>query len=318
MGRFLLRRILQTIPLVIGISILVFLVLQKVPGGPMTVYAQPGTRHSPAELQQIRHQLGLDRPLHVQYGIWLSKAARGDFGWSYQTSKPAGAAIARRIPATIELLLAAVILAVILAIPIGLYSAYKKNTWFDHTATSFSYLGYAIPVFWLGLIAQLVFSLYLGWLPTANRATPGLPFSFADHLLHLILPVSVLTLALVASWSRFLRSSVLEQLGQDYVRTARAKGLTERRVLTKHIMRNSMIPMVTQIAIEVPLLFGGTIMTETVFSWPGMGLLLWQSLLRRDYAVVQGILIIVALLVMIFNIIADVLYSRLNPRIGLN
>jgi len=278
----------------------------------------PGVRLTAEDIARIKHNLGLDRPLPIQYLYWLWGVLKGDWGVSYRTTQPVLEMIMERLPATMELMSAALFMCLAISIPLGVTSAIKRYSLFDYFVTTFSFVGYSIPVFWFGLMLIIIFAVKLGWLPAGSRSTPGLVTGFfsADHVKHLLLPSSMLALAFTASWSRYMRSSTLEQIRQDYVRTARAKGLAERIVIMGHIMRNAMIPVVTIITVQLPILFSGTILTEYVFAWPGMGSLLLRALWNRDYAVVQGVLIITAFLVVLFNLIADICYGFLDPRIS--
>ena len=254
MGRYVVRRTIQMIPLFIGISIIIFLVIQAAPGGPETTLLATGRFVSPEILAAYRVRLGLDQPLVVQYFRWLGTALTGDLGYSYTTAQPVLTMILERLPATIELMLAAYLLAAVIGLPLGVYSAIHKYSFFDFMGTGVTFLGIAMPVFWFGLILQLVFAVQLGWLPSSGRETVG-DTGFVDQVKHLILPAVVLSLLYIAGWSRYMRTSFLGVLNADYVRTARAKGLGERRVMLVHGLKNAMIPVVSIMALDVSRAF---------------------------------------------------------------
>lgn len=319
MARYLVRRLLQSVPLVAAISLLSFALIAKSPGGLVSAYTH-GRRLTAAQYAAIRHNLGVDQPWFVQYWRWLGRAVRGEFGYSFTVGEPVTKVITERIPATLELIGAAVLIAAVVALSLGVIAARRKYGLFDTTVTIGSFLGYSMPVFIIGYLLMFVFSIkFLDWfgiaMPSGNQATVGAEPNLADYLLHLILPATTLAVSLAAGWSRFVRSSFLEQMRADFVRTARAKGLTERQVTIKHVLRTSLIPVVTQMAIDVPLLFGGTIVTEKVWSWPGIGQLMITSLHRRDLPVVQGLLVLIAVVVILGNLLADICYALLDPRI---
>lgn len=314
MSRYLIRRFIQLIPLLFFISVISFAVMQLAPGGPLAAY-----EHSPTmtakQLAIIKHDLGLDQPPPIQYLHWVGGILRGEWGFSLTSGTPVSYLITERLGNTFELIAVAVVLTLILALLLGVLAAVRQYSVFDYCATFFSFVGYATPVFWLGLMAQLFFSVKLHWLPTAGMVTEGAPSSLGDAVSHLILPGFVLGVGLVAGWSRYLRSSMLDTLHQDYVRTARAKGLRQRIVVFKHALRNAMIPFVTAVALDVPLLFTGTLVVEIVFSWPGEGRLFYDSLQNRDYPTLMGVLLISSFGILFSNLIADVLYAWLNPRV---
>lgn len=313
--KYIGRRLLQSVPLLIVITFAGFMLLHKAPGGPLSAYTGPGARLSVAELGAIKHQLGLDQPLLVQYFYWLIGIIQGNWGWSFRTQQPVLEMIWERLPATLELIGAGTLLSLAIAIPVGVISAVKKYSWFDYVITFGSYFGYSMPIFWFGFLLMQAFVFHFPIFPSAGTQTPGEPWTLYDNLVHLAMPTITLALAITAGWSRYARSSMLEQLNQDFVRTARAKGLRETTVIVRHALRNALIPVVTVVMIDVPALFGGTIVTEAVWSWPGIGSLLLRSLGKRDYPVAQGILLASAVLIVLGNLIADVLYAWLDPRI---
>jgi peptide/nickel transport system permease protein len=308
------RRVIQMVPLLFGITIILFAVIQAAPGGPEGALLESGRFIDPEVIESYRERLGVDQPIPVQYLRWLGGAVRGDLGISFSTTRPVVAMIAERLPATLELMGAAFLIAAILAFALGILSAVRPHTAVDQVATGLSFVGIAMPVFWFALILQLVFGVWLGWLPVAGTHTAG-DSSVGDHLLHLILPASVLSVRYVAGWSRYLRSSMLTELRSDYVRTARAKGVSESRVVGVHALRNALIPVVSIMALNLADLFSGAIITETIFAWPGIGRLFVQAMFARDYPLLMGILLLGSVMVVVFNLIADIVYGIIDPRI---
>jgi len=343
---FLARRLLQTVALLFLLSIVLFALVNLAPGGPLAGQGQ--SRHvRPERAAILKRQFGLDKPLPVQYIIWLAGndwmkvdadgdgiadsygtrkgILRGDFGFSFRTREPALKEIALRLPNTILLMGTTMLVAIVLAIPIGILSALRQYSVYDIAATTFSFAGQAIPEFWLGLILILIFYVWLKnpftgepLLPAGGMYTLGAGFSLVDRIKHLILPVATGALAWIAWYSRFLRSSMLDVIHQDYLRTARAKGLNERTVIYRHALRNALIPLVTLLALDLPYLIGGAVFVETIFSWPGMGRLYYQSALQRDYPVLLAILMIGAAAIILSNLLADLLYVYMDPRIRYN
>jgi peptide/nickel transport system permease protein len=308
------RRLVQMIPLLFGISIVLFAVIQAAPGGPEGALLESGRFIDPAVIEAYRERLGVDQPVYIQYLRWLAAAFSGDLGTSFSTTRPVAEMIFERLPATLELMGAAFVFAAIVAILLGIVSAVRQYSWFDHLGTGLSFVGIAMPVFWFALILQLVFGVFLGWLPIAGTETVGAS-SLSDHLLHLILPTIVLSFNYIAGWSRYLRSSLLSVLRADYVRTARAKGLPERKVIGVHALRNALIPLLSIMALNLSSLFSGAVITETVFAWPGIGRMFVQAMFSRDYPLLMGILMLGSLMVIVFNLVADLLYGVLDPRI---
>ena len=315
MSQYLVRRLLQMIPLLLGISIIMFALIQAAPGGPEAIFLESGRFIDPTIIESYRHRLGLDQPVYIQYFKWLGAAVTGDFGLSFSTSRPVADMIVERLPATLELMLTAFIIAGFIAIPLGIFSAVKQHSLLDYVGTSFSFLGIAMPVFWFGLILQLIFSVRLGWLPTSGRETVG-DASFLDQVKHLILPGIVLSLLYIAGWSRYMRSSLLSVIRKEYMLTARSKGLKERDIIWTHGVKNALIPVVSVMALDLAGLFSGAVITETVFAWPGIGRLFIQSTFSRDYPLMMGILMMGSFMVVIFNLIADLAYAWLDPRIN--
>jgi peptide/nickel transport system permease protein len=303
------------IPLLFGISLVLFGVIQAAPGGPEGALLQSGRFIDPAVIEAQRQRLGVDQPIPVQYVRWLAGAVQGELGLSYSTTRPVSDMILERLPATVELMGASFLLAAVLAFALGILSAIRQYSWWDHLGTGISFVGIAMPVFWLALILQLVFAVRLGWLPVSQRTQTVGASSLADHLAHLVLPAFVLSFRYVAGWSRYLRSSLLSALRADYVRTARAKGLTETTVIGVHALRNALIPVVSIMALNLAGLFSGAVITETVFSWPGIGLLFVNAMYARDYPLLMGILLLGSVMVVVFNLVADIVYGILDPRI---
>lgn len=314
MGAYIVRRILQSIPLLLGISVLVFALLQIIPGGPMGHYMRVQGAN-PEDIARLREQLGLDKPAPVQYVNWLTGWLRGDWGKSYITREPVRDIVAFRLPNTILLMGCSFTLALIVGITAGIVAALKQYSILDNLLTIFSFIGFSVPVFWLGLIMILVFTVKLGLLPGGGMYTLGQPFSLTDRIRHLIMPVSAAALYNAGIYSRYLRSSLLEVINLDYIRTARAKGLRERAVFVGHALRNALVPLVTIVAMDLPWLFGGAVLTETIFSWPGMGREFWKASLEQDYPVILTMVMLVAAAVVVFNLLADILYAYLDPRI---
>ena len=314
MTAYIGRRVLQMIPLVIGISVVLFAVIQAAPGGPEGALLESGRFIDPQVIEAYRERLGVDQPVPVQYVRWLTAALSGDLGFSFSTTRPVAEMILERLPATLELMASAFLLAAVLAVALGIFSAVRQYSLFDYFGTGLSFVGIAMPVFWFALILQLLFGVWLGWLPVAGTETVGAS-SPGDHLLHLILPAVVLSFRYVAGWSRYLRSSLLGALRSDYVRTARAKGLSEAAVVGIHAVRNALIPLISIMALNLAALFSGAVITETVFAWPGIGRMFVQAMFSRDYPLLMGILMMGSVMVVVFNLVADVLYGILDPRI---
>lgn len=321
MTRYILRRTLQALPVLGLISIAVFALMQFIPGGPLAVYAN-NPAVSAADLARLQEDLGLNVPAYQQYLNWLGNVLRGDWGISLVSRRPALTEIMERLPNTLFLSLTAFFIALGIAIPIGTLSAVKPYSRFDHLMTTLAFIGHAIPVFWLGLLLIILFNVTLKnpvtggpLLPGGGMSTIGADFSLPDRFLHWILPASVLILNRLSAQVRYTRAGLLDVLNQDYIRAARAKGLRERAVMTRHAVKNGILPLVTLIGLEIPSLFNGALLTETIFSWPGMGRLFFTSLERADYPVLMGVFMLSAALVLLCGLLTDVAYAALDPRI---
>ena len=332
MMRFLLGRLAILIPTFLGVSLIAFSFIRMLPGDPVMLMSgervMSEERHS-----QIMHDLGLDRPMYVQYFDYLGSVLQGDLGTSIVSKRPVFEDFKALFPATLELSLCAIIVAVCLGIPAGVLAAVKRGTWLDQTVMGVALVGYSMPIFWWGLLLIIFFSGYLGWTPVSGRISlmyffkPVTGFMLIDSLLsgqsgafksaltYLILPTVVLATIPLAVIARQTRSAMLEVLGEDYVRTARSKGLTPFRVIGVHALRNAMIPVITTIGLQVGVMLAGAILTETIFSWPGIGKWMVDAVFKRDYAVVQGGLLMIAGVIMLVNLLVDVAYGFVNPRI---
>jgi peptide/nickel transport system permease protein len=342
MATYILRRLIQTVGLLFLLSMILFALVNVAPGGPLSAYG--GKRIRPEKIEILKRQFGLDQPLPVQYIYWLAGndwmqvdsdgdgiddspgtrkgILRGDFGFSYRTREPVLQEIGSRLPNTITLMGITMLIAILIAIPIGIFSAVKQYSVFDLIATTFSFAGQAIPEFWLGLVLIIIFYVWLKnpvtgepLLPSGGMSTIDGGFSLIDRLSHLVLPVLTGALGWVAWYSRFLRSSLLEILPQNFLRSARARGLPERRVIYKHALSNALIPIVTLLALDLPYIFTGAVLVETIFSWPGMGRLYYQAAVERDYPLLMAVLIIGAAFIIFSNLLADILYAYLDPRV---
>jgi peptide/nickel transport system permease protein len=324
---------LQIIPVLLGVSIVVFFMVRAIPGDPAQIML--GQQATQARVQQLRENMGLDKPIIVQYGLFLKNALRGDLGNSITTGRPVTTELLVRLPATFELTAFAMLIAVLVGIPVGVISAVKQYSLLDKTTSVLALTGISMPIFWLAMILVVIFGVNLGLLPFPGRLDPTtaitsitgivlvdslLTLNFAgfwDGLLHLIMPALALATFPMAVVMRMTRSSMLEVMNEDYVRTARAKGVVPWRVIVKHALRNAMLPTITVIGLQVGLLMGGAIITETIFSWPGIGLYAYDSISSRDYASIQGVVLYGALLFVLINLLVDILYAVLDPRVRL-
>ncbi len=305
MLRYFVRRVLLTVPVLLGVATLVFSLIHLVPGDP--AQAMMGDGASPQDVAELRTRLGLDRPLLTQYAAFLRHAVTGDLGVSFRTGQPVTTMIVERIPATAELAIAAMFVAILIAIPLGVVAAVWRGTAIDYGAMTFALLGVSIPNFWLGPILAIVFAVELGWLPVSGRGT----------LAHLALPAFSLGLALAAILARMTRASLLDELSELYVRAARARGVSNAASITRHALRNSMVPLLTIIALQFGAVLTGAVITETIFAWPGIGRLLIQSIGFRDYPMVQGCILLIAVTYVSVNLVTDLMYGFIDPRIRL-
>lgn len=303
MRQYLLRRLSLLVPVVLGVVTIVFLIVHLIPGDPVEIML--GEEARAVDKQALRHELGLDQPIHIQYGAYLSRLVRGDLGQSIHTKRPVLESIMNRLPATIELALAAMVVALVLAIPLGIMAAYMKDSVVDHGSMVFALLGISMPNFWLGPLLIILFSLKLGWFPVSGRG----------GVANLVLPAITLGTAMAAILTRMTRASMLDVIHSDYVKTARAKGLSELIVIIKHAFRNALIPVVTIVGLQVGGLLAGSIITETIFAWPGIGRLTIQAINARDYPLVQGCVLVIALGYVLVNFATDLVYGLIDPRI---
>ncbi len=346
MRNFVIRRLFQAFILLFFISALIYFILNFVPGGPFDLLRTSNPRITQDHINRLNALLGLDKPVYERYFIWLSKLLQGDWStsWTVSIGRPVSEMIMNRLPYTLLLMGVSTFISIVVAIPIGVYSAVRQYSWADYLVTALSFFGASMPTFFFGILMIIVFAVVLGWFPAAGGvASPGLPGNiidvirrvitlgqsdpdiagreveiFLDGLKHLAMPATVLSMFNLSGYSRFVRSSMLEVLKQDYMRTARAKGVVERIVILKHGLRNALIPVVTIIMLSIPGLFTGAIITETIFSWPGMGRLFFDGIAQVDRSLVQGILVITAFLVVLCNLLADISYALIDPRIQYN
>ena len=322
MTTYIIRRILQAIPIMLMLSVFLFGVVRLMPGGPLA-QAERNPNVTPEQLAALRVRLGLDQPLPVQYVKWIQAfVLEGDWGYSIKFRRPVADMIAERLPATLLLFGVGFLVTLLIAIPIGVYSAIKPYSFFDNLITTLSFAGQSVPVYWLGLLLIVVFYLLIKnpfssgpLFPAGGMYTIGKEGDVLDLIWHLVLPIIAVSASWIAWYSRFLRSSMRDVLNEDYMRTARAKGLPIRLVHFRHGLRNALLPLVTMMALDLPSVFGGAVFVETIFSWPGMGRLFWDAARGRDYPVLLAVVMIEAALILTFNLLADILYGFLDPRI---
>ena len=313
MSRFLVRRLLLLVPVLMGVSVIVFLVLHLAPGDPAEIML--GSQATQADRLRLRAELGLDDPLHAQYFRWLGHVVRGDLGRSLWMRRPVLGEVLARYQATLVLTGSALFLSSVGGVALGILSARWPNSLLDRASAVASLFGASMPVFWLGIVLMVIFSLTLGWLPASGMFAPYGGGDLADLLRHLVLPAITLAAASITIVARLTRSAMLDVLGQDYIRTARAKGLVERHVVVRHALKNALVPIVTVIGVQAGYLLGGAVLTETVFAWPGVGTLMVQGILARDIPLVQGCVLVVALTFVLVNLAVDLLYAWMDPRI---
>jgi peptide/nickel transport system permease protein len=308
------RRLATSVPLLLLISLVVFALIHAAPGGPTAVFlSNPGVR--PEDIERLRRSLGLDQPLWLQYVQWLGAFLRGDWGYSMTDSRPVLTRVLERAPATIELAVASMLLASLLTVIFGTMAALTRGRVLDRVVRAGSAVGLALPAFWFGLVLQLVFAAWLGWLPSSGRVTPG-DGGVTDRLQHLVLPALVLAGIHAAAWTRYLRASTIESLQQRFVSGARARGATEPQILVRHVLRTSLLPLVTVVLLDSALLVAGAVVTESVFAWPGLGTLFTEALARRDYSILMAMVMLASVAVVGVNLLADLIYPRLDPRVA--
>ena len=311
---FILRRLLQSIPTLLGVAVLGFFLIHIAPGGPVS--ALVGENATPAQIVRVTHSLGLDRPLYIQFIDWFGALLHGDLGYSYIRQTSVASLIAQRLPPTLFLMLTAMLTSICIAVPLGVYQASRRNTAFDRAASTAVFIAWSMPTFWFGTLLIAIFAVTLGWFPVGGLQTIDTSaFDWPSRLAHVILPAATLAIVSVAGWSRYVRGSMVEQLREDYVRTAIAKGLSRRRVLFTHVLRNALIPFITLLGSSLPVLFGGAVITEQIFAYPGMGQLFWESATDRDYSTLLGMIVLTGALVIIGNLVADILYGVVDPRV---
>jgi len=330
-GAYAVKRFLTIVPVLIGISLIVFSFIHLIPGDPAVTML--GERATPQRVAEVRAQLGLDRPLYIQYSIYVGKILHGDFGASILRGDPVLLDLVRRFPATVELATSAILIAILVGVPMGIIAAVWRNSLFDALSRLVALTGVSMPIFWLGLMLAWFFGVMLGWLPTGFRLGTDValvsvtnfnildsllaknPAALASSLRHLILPAVALSTIPMAVIARMTRASLLEVLSQDYIRTAESKGLPKQAVILRHAMRNALLPVMTVTGLQVGRLLAGAILTETIFSWPGIGLWIFESIQARDYPIVQGATLFIATIFVMVNLITDVLYAAVDPRI---
>ncbi len=317
MGAYLLRRLVISVPVLLFVTLIAFALVNLAPGDPVTSMINPVTRAElgPEWVEQRQKALGLDKPVAYRYGIWLKELLQGNLGYTLIGGQPVADQIKARIGPTLLLMVSAITLGTVIGIPLGVISALRPNSRTDYLFTIFGFLAISTPVFFLGLAGMYIFAVNLQWLPTSGMRTLGVPKSTVDLIQHMILPVTVLALVHIPLVMRYTRASMIETFRQDYVTTARAKGLKERSVILWHAFRNALIPLITIIGLSLPELLSGAVITETIFQWPGMGMLAMRAVNARDYPLVLGVILVTACMVLISNLISDLCYAVADPRI---
>ncbi|MGH2346264.1 MAG: ABC transporter permease [Chloroflexota bacterium] len=317
MLQYIVRRLLISVPVLLAITALIFTLLQFVPGDPLDAYAPPDLPMPASQRIALRHALGLDQPPVIRYFYWLGEALHGNLGLRTQNFEPVSAAIGRAMGPTLALMGSGLLLGIVVGIGLGVLSVLFRGSWLDAGISLLAYLGISMPAFWVGLVGLYIFALVFHLFPAGGFDTPGQPFSLWDHLDHLILPATLLSLNYIAVFLRYTRSALLEILGLDYVRTARAKGLPRRTVLGKHALRNALLPVVTIIGSSIPTLVGGAVFIESIFSWPGMGQLFIAGVDSRDYALIMGMTLVLAVTILLANLLTDLAYALIDPQVRL-
>jgi peptide/nickel transport system permease protein len=317
MGRYFLRRLAISVPVLLFVTVIAFVLVNLAPGDPVSSMINPVTRAElgPEWVEARKKALGLDKPIIYRYGIWLRELLQGNLGYTLVGGQSVADEVRARIGPTLLLMGSAIMLGTLIGVPLGILSAVRPNSTTDYILTIFGFLTISTPVFFLGLAAMYIFAVHLQWLPTSGMRTLGVPKSTLDLIKHMILPVCVLTMIHIPLVMRYTRASMIESFRQDYVTTARAKGLTERAVIVGHAFRNALIPLITIIGLSLPELLSGAVITETIFQWPGMGLLAMRAVNARDYPLVLGVILVTAVMVLISNLISDLCYAIADPRI---
>jgi len=314
MGRYIQQRLLVSIPILLLITIIAFLLLQAAPGDPLNSYIPPDAPLPAEQREALRRELGLDKPLYIRYFYWLSEAVQGNLGMSSKNLEPVSEAIGRRIVPTLTLMGTALVAGIVVGIVLGIVGAVKKYSAIDIFLTVVAFLGISFPVYLLGLIGLYIFALRLGWLPSGGMNSPG-EGGFVDSVQHLILPAFMISIQYIASTMRYTRSAMLEVMDQDFVRTARAKGLKEKVILVRHALKNALIPIITIVGSYIPGLLGGAVFIEAIYSWPGMGSLFVEGVESRDYPLIMGLILILAIIILIVNLLVDIAYAVVDPRV---
>jgi peptide/nickel transport system permease protein len=317
MGRYILRRLVISVPVLLFVTLIAFTLVNLAPGDPVSSMINPATRAElgPEWVKQRQAALGLDKPIVYRYGIWLKEVVRGNLGYSLLGGQSVSSQVAARIGPTLLLMTSAILLGTLIGIPLGMYSAIRPNSWADYLLTVFGFLAISTPIFFLGLAMMYIFAVHLQWLPTSGMRTLGVPKSTRDLIEHMIMPVTALAMVHIPLVMRYTRASMIEALRQDFVTTARAKGLREQSVIVRHAFRNALIPLITIVGLSLPELLSGAVITETIFQWPGMGLLAMRAVNARDYPLVLGVILVTACMVLISNLISDLCYAVADPRI---
>lgn len=314
MFRYILKRLLYAIPVFLGITFVIYTLINLAPGGPLSVLAASGEM-SLSDLEALKISMGLDKPIVIRYFIWLGDLLHGDFGISYRTSQEVSLMISQRIMPSLMLTGTGILAAMLVGVPLGIISAYKPNSVWDHISTSISFIGASVPNFFLSLLLIYVLAVKLKWFPTSGMQSSGMSGNLLDLLHHLALPAFVCGIQPIGNYIKQTRSSVLEVLNEEYIKTARSKGLTNVVIVLKHAFRNALIPIVTTISLSIPFLIGGAVVTEQIFAWPGIGSLMITAITSRDYPVIMGVAVLICGVVLVANLILDLIYAALDPRI---
>ena len=314
MFRYILKRLLYAIPVFLGITFVIYTLINLAPGGPLSVLAASGEM-SLSDLEALKISMGLDKPIVIRYFIWLGDLLHGDFGISYRTSQEVSLMISQRIMPSLMLTGTGILAAMLVGVPLGIISAYKPNSVWDHISTFISFIGASVPNFFLSLLLIYVLAVKLKWFPTSGMQSSGLSGNLLDLLHHLALPAFVCGIQPIGNYIKQTRSSVLEVLNEEYIKTARSKGLTNVVIVLKHAFRNALIPIVTTISLSIPFLIGGAVVTEQIFAWPGIGSLMITAITSRDYPVIMGVAVLICGVVLVANLILDLIYAALDPRI---